>query len=270
MDEKNEEIILSLNPRNAGPTPKIYYARTPQVSEADTVAEDLETFRTKCPTLYFLTIDTTGEHECGEPVRWVARLKIRHQVHDYTDHREVELKTTPDAIIRYTLDGTNPREGRVYEGPIIIADEKVLLQVYASAGEATEQHIFNIPEKGQKRAQLDEIRPAKLVHEKVRLDTTDKVFDLISTFRGRDGITFHGVTLNIGEGEQALQVRFNDRAVDPEMLNRIIDTLRENLCEPNALIQVNIRDGASFGTGFDLKTFAEIAGINLTPEKVEQ
>ena len=270
MDEKTEEIILSLNPRNAGPVPKVYYAPTSQVSQADTVAEDLETFRTKCPTLYFLTIDTTGEHECGDPVRWVAKIKIRHQVHDYTDHREVELKTTPDAIIRYTLDGTNPREGRVYEGPITIDDEKVLLQVYASAGEATEWHKFNIPEKGQKRAQLDETRPAKLVHEKVRLDTTDKVFELISKFRGRDGITLHGVTLNIGEGEQALQVRFNDRAVDPEMLNRIINTLRENLNEPNALIQLTIRDGASFATGFDLKTFAEIAGINLTPEKVEQ
>jgi hypothetical protein len=76
MDEKAEEIILSLNPKNAGPAPKVHYATTPDVSESDAVADDLETFRTKLPTLYFLTIDTTGEHETGDPARWVARIKL--------------------------------------------------------------------------------------------------------------------------------------------------------------------------------------------------
>ncbi|MFP4650727.1 MAG: anti-phage-associated DUF499 domain-containing protein, partial [Desulfobacterales bacterium] len=115
MDEKAEEIILSLNPKNAGPAPKVHYSTTPNVSESDAVAEDLEAFRTKHPTLYFLTVDTTGEHETGGPARWIARIKIRHQVHDYADHREVELQATPSAEIRYTTDGTNPREGRIYE-----------------------------------------------------------------------------------------------------------------------------------------------------------
>ena len=46
--------------------------------------------------------------------------------------------------------------------------------------------------------------------------------------------------------------------------------LRENLDEPDALVQLTIRDGASFDTGFDLKAFAEIANIELTPDKVEQ
>ncbi|MCF8025627.1 MAG: DUF499 domain-containing protein [Desulfobacteraceae bacterium] len=270
VDEKTDEIVLSLNPRNAGPSPIVHYAPTPEVSEKDAVAEDLEAFRTQHPTLYFLTIDPTGEHETGEPVRWVARLKIRHQIHDHPDHRKVELQATPAAELRYTLDGTNPREGRIYDGPITVSDDRVLLQVYASAGEATEQQGFTIPKKGQKRAEIDEARPAKLVNEKVRIDTTDKVFDLISKFKDRDGVIFQGVTLNVGEGEQAVQIRFNDRGVYPGMLDKIISAMRENLGEPSALVQVNIRDGASFGTGFDLKTFAELAGINLTPDKVEQ
>ncbi|MDZ7664014.1 MAG: FN3 associated domain-containing protein [Desulfotignum sp.] len=116
MDEKAEEIILSLNPKNAGPAPKVHYSTTPDVSESDAVADDLEAFRTNLPTLYFLTIDTTGEHETGDPTRWVARIKLRHQVHDYADHRELELQATPSAEIRYTTDGTNPGKGGYMKG----------------------------------------------------------------------------------------------------------------------------------------------------------
>jgi enoyl-CoA hydratase/carnithine racemase len=54
------------------------------------------------------------------------------------------------------------------------------------------------------------------------------------------------------------------------MLDKLIAALRENLNEPDALVHLIIRDGASFDTGFDLKAFAEIANIELTPDKVEQ
>jgi hypothetical protein len=271
MDEKNDEIVLSLNPKNAGPAPKVYYAVTPEVSEADVVAEDLDGFRTTHPTLYFLTVDSTGEYETGNPVRWVAKLNIRHQVHDYPDRREVEIKVTPPAEeIRYSTDGANPRDGRLYEGPVAIGDDKTLFQVHASAGEAVEQYAFTIPEKGEERPQFDDAKPARLVNQKIRIDATDKVFDIIAKFQDRNGVNFRGVTLTVGEDEQAVQVRFNDRVVDPNMLKRVIGALRENINEPNALVQVNIRNGANFDTGFDLKAFAEIAGINLTPGNVEQ
>jgi len=271
MDEKNDEIVLSLNPKNAGPAPKVYYAATPEVTEADAVAEDLDGFRTPHPTLYFLTVDPSGEYETGDPVRWVARLKIRHQVHDYPDRREVEIKVTPPAEeIRYSTDGANPCDGRIYEGPVAIGDGKILFQVHAGAGEAAERHAFTIPEKGEERPQFDDTKPARIVNQKIRIDATDKVFDIIAKFQDRNGVDFRGVTLTVGEDEQAVQVRFNDRVVDPKMLKRVIGALRENINEPNALVQVNIRNGANFGAGFDLKAFAELAGINLTPENVEQ
>lgn len=76
--------------------------------------------------------------------------------------------------------------------------------------------------------------------------------------------------VNIGAGEQAVQVRFNDRAVTPMMLEKAIAALREMLEEPDALVQLTIRDGAAFETGFDFKAFAELAGIELTPDTVEQ
>jgi hypothetical protein len=231
---------------------------------------DLDAFRTSAPTLYFLAVDSTGEHASGEPTRWVAKLKVRYQVGDRPDHRLVELQVFPPGEMRYVLDGTNPREGQIYTEPFAITDEKVTLQVYAQAGEASCTEIFTIPQKGNKRAEIDTNKPAKLVREKANIDSTYKVFNVIENFKKRQGVIFHGVVLTVGEGERAVQVRFNDRPVTPTILEKVIHALRENLEEPDALVQFTIRDGADFETGFDLKHFAEITGIDLTPDKVEQ
>ncbi len=270
LNVQTGETVLTLTPRHAGPSPKVHYSTSPNVSEADSVVADLDTFRTKESTLYFLAVDTTGKYTPGDPKRWVAKLKIQHQVHNRPVHREVELAVTPNAQLRYTIDATNPREGKVYDGPFPIPDNQILLQVYASAGEATATETFNIAEKGIERPDLDETKPAKLLQTKPRFDTTKAVFDVIAQFKDRQGIIFHGVTLNIGEGEQAVQVRFNDRPVTPDILEKLIAALRENLNEPDALVQLTIRDGAAFDTGFDLKAFADLAGIELTPNSVEQ
>lgn len=270
QDAQTGETVFTLTPVHAGPSPRVHYSSTAAVNQNDPVVDDLDAFRTQAPTLYFLAVDTTGRHEPGEPKRWVAKLKIRYQVHDRPDHREVELAVTPRAELRYTLDGTNPREGRVYDEPIPIADSQVLLQVYASAGEAAATEAFNIAEKGIKRLYIDEASPARIVRERPRFDTTKAVYDVIAEFRDRQGVIFHGVTLNVGEGEQAVQVRFNDRPVTPAILEKVITALRENLGEPDALVQLTIRDGAAFNTGFDLKVFAGLAGIELTPNTVEQ
>ena len=162
-DSQTGDIILSLTPQNAGQNPRVHYAPTAAVSESDSLVTDLDGFRTSAPTLYFLAIDNTGEHAQGEPTRWVAKLKIRHKVTDRPNGRLVELEVFPLAEMRYVVDGTNPREGRVYTEPFAITDDKVILQIYAQAGEATKTEIFTIAEKGNKRAEIDETRPAKLV-----------------------------------------------------------------------------------------------------------
>ncbi len=273
-DTTTGETLLTLNPKHAGPTPRVHYGLTPQVTEADPVVPNLDGFRTREPTLYFLAIDPTGSHVPGEPQRWVTRLKVRYEVRDYPDHREVELAVTPSykAQMRYTLDGASPRNGPIYDGPVAIADDRVLLQVYATAGEAVADERFAIPEKGTVRPNIYEDRPAtlKLAERRAELGSTNGVFELITELKDRQQVLFRGVVLTIGEGERSVTVRFGAREVSPATLEKIILSLRETLGEPDALVQLTIRDGASFGTGFDLKTFARVAQVELTAQNVEQ
>lgn len=269
-DTSTQELVITLAPKNAGPRPKIYYSLTPDVSATRTPVEDADTFRTKEPTLYFWVEDSTGQHEPGQPKRWVAPLKIRHQICRDVDGRTVKLEVTPPATLHYSLDGTSPQNGPVYTQPIPISKEAQTLLVYAVAGEANKTEKFSISADGSPELVIDEIKPAKLRRQKVSLDATQSVFNLIAQFKDRPGILFYGAQLIIGEAELAVSINFNARSVTVAELAQVISSLRNHLNEPDALVQLKIRDGADFASGFDLKDFARMTQALLTPDTVEQ
>lgn len=278
-DRETGATVLELSTKNAGQEPRIHYATTPEVSEQDPVVENPESFRTDQATLYFLAVDPTGAHEPGEPTRWVTRFDIRHQTRAEPMHREEEIAVTPQPeVIRYTLDGTNPREGRIYDGPFAISDDKQLLSVFVAAGEAEATQAFTIPARtssgdngqGTDRPAIDRTRPAQLrPPNPVQLDGAGTVFQLIQTFRGHE-LTLYGARLLVGEGERAVQVSFNQRELTPEVLERMVEALRDALGEADARLELKIRGGARFASGHDLEQFARLVGLELTHEMVSQ
>jgi len=208
----------------------------------------------------------------------VARLDIRHQTHPKPMHREEEIAVTPTPeIVCYTLDGSNAREGQIYDGPFQIGDERQVLNVYACSGEAENTETFTIPERSRggedgedTRPDLDRTRPANLKNVGVvQVDGTHDVFQLIQTFKGRD-VAFYGARLLVGEGEHAVQLNFNRRKLTPSLLEHTVTGLREALGEPDAHLELKVREGADFSTGHDLEQFAEIAGLELSHENVSQ
>ena len=281
-DPKTGEVVLQLSTKNAGQEPRIHYAPTSEVSEQDSVVENPEAFRTRHGSLYFLAVDPSGEHEPGEPTRWVARFDIRHQPHTKPMHRELEIAAYPvPEVIRYTLDGSNPREGRLYEGPFQISDDRQHVLVFVQSGEAEGTAEFTVPARSRGgpegkdgedpgRPELDRHRPARLQNAgPVQIDGPGAVFKLIQTFKDR-GARFYGARLLIGEGEEAVQVSFNRRPLTAALLEHTVQSLREGLGEDDAHLELKVRDGAHFSTGHDLEQFAELAGLELTHEMVSQ
>ena len=264
------ESILSLTPRNAGESPIIYYSTKPNVSESDPQVEDLENFSTGEGTLYFWVKDTTGKYESGPPTRWTAELKIRHQVEPSADKRKVTLQCMPKAEMTYTLDGSNPKDGKAYDGPFEIGSEAVRLLVYAKFGEATKNSDFPIPHSGDKTVQIDDTKPARLSNKRIALDTTDRVYGVINHFRGLTNTRFKGVRIEIGEGENTVTVRFQERQITAAMIEGTVNSLREVLQEDQSPVAITISDGIQFESGFEAKEFAKIAGIELRPGEVTQ
>jgi hypothetical protein len=264
------ETILSLTPRHAGDSPIVLVSTTPDVSDDAEAVQDLENYTTNSGTLYFQVKDPSGRYESGPPVRWVAELKIRHQVEPSADKRRVTLACTPPGNMSYTLDGSNPRDGKLYESPFEIEAQATRLLVFARSGEANKQADFHIPASGDKTVQIVDTNPARLVAKRVALDTTEKVFGVINRFRGQPGTRFKGVRIEIGEGENTVTVRFQEREVTAGMIEGVVNSLRRVLLEEQAPVAVNISDGIQFDTGFAAKEFAKLAGIELKPGDVVQ
>ncbi|MDF8331533.1 DUF499 domain-containing protein [Aeromonas salmonicida] len=265
------ESLLSLTPRNAGESPVIHYSSSAAVSSSDQRVDDLENFATTEGTLYFLVVDPTGKYESGEPTRWVAELKIRHQVEPFADKRKVTLQSTPKAELYYTLDGSNPKDGQPYTNSFEIGSEATRLLVYAQSGEATQTADFKIPHSGDKTVQIDDTKPARLNSSKrVPLDTTEKVFTVINRFKDQANTRFKGVRIEIGEGEKTVSIRFGERQITAAMIEATINNLRDVLNEADANVSIAVRDGIDFENGFEAKEFAKLVGIELKPGDITQ
>ncbi len=265
------ETSLSLTPRNAGDSPRVYVGKSAAVSDQDDQVHDLEDYRTSAATLYFIAVDSAGKYRVGEPTRWAADLTVRHEVHKVADTRKVELRCTPAAELRYTLDGTNPKEGTLYAQAFAVPAKGCTILIAAKAGEVEKSAKIQIPSDGDDRVIIDDRKPARLAASKrVSIDTTDKVFNFIQRFKDRSDTLLRGVQIILGEGESAVQIRFNDRELTAAAIETAIRGIRAALGDEQAAVQILIRGGVSFGDGFALKEFAEVAGFGLTSGDVIQ
>ena len=171
----------------------------------------------------------------------------------------------------YTLDGSNPKDGKAYDAPFEIGTDAARLLVYAKSGEANKTADFSIPHSGDKTVQVDDTKPARLNSTKrVPLDSTDKVFGVINRFRDQTSTKFKGVRIEIGEGESTVGIRFGERQVTAAMIENTINSLRDVLKEADAQVTISVKDGIEFENGFEAKEFAKLVGIELKPGDISQ
>jgi hypothetical protein len=78
------------------------------------------------------------------------------------------------------------------------------------------------------------------------------------------------VRIQIGEGENTVQIRFHERQVTAQMIEETVNTLRKVLGDGQAQISIDIVGGIQFGDGYALKEFPELSGLQLKPGDVIQ
>jgi len=100
--------------------------------------------------------------------------------------------------------------------------------------------------------------------------STDRVYGVINKFKDNDNTLFRGVRIEIGEGENTVTVRFQERAVTAGMIEGVVNSLRAVLKEDQAPVAITISDGVEFENGFAVKEFAKIAGLDLKPGDLVQ
>ena len=260
-------VRLRVNPQNAGPAPRIFFAEDAPVSESSPQLKD-NPYTTKALRVSFLVCDVSGQYETGDPVTWANKLILRNQLSESAGKRNVELFVAPRGSIRYTLDGSEPRDGNEYVGPVPIGDGEVLVRAFAEADGIDVKADFRFPAKGKKGVQIDDVKPGRLVSRSGRkLDSRGKTFEGLKQAAEKSA-TFEGIVLTVGQGNQSIAVTVGEIAVDAGFLESLLTKTLEKFA-PDTPITMTFRK-AHFASGHDLKEFAAKLSIDLQQGDVEQ
>ena len=199
---------------------------------------------------------------------WANKLVIRSNLVEKGGKRTVELFVAPTGTIRYTLDGSEPRDGTEYQNPAVIGNGEVLMRVFAEADGLEAKEEFRFPAKGKKGVQIDDVKPGSLVSRTGRkLDSRANTFAGLNQAADKSA-TFEGIVLTVGQGTQMIAINVGDIAVDADFIQALLNKVLEKF-PPDALITMTFRK-AHFQSGHDLKDFAEKLGIELTAGDVQQ
>jgi len=260
-------VRLRINAQNAGPAPRIHYAEDSPVSVSSPQLKE-NPYTTAALRVNFLVHDVSGQYETGDPVTWSNRLVLRNRLVEKDGKREVELVVAPRGAIRYTLDGSEPREGIAYGGPIAIGDGDIVLRGFASVDGLETKEDFRFPAKGKKGVQIDDLKQARLVSRSGRkLDSRSKTFEGLDQAAKRS-VTFEGIYLTVGQGSQVIAITVGEILVEANFVQSLLAKVLEKFA-PDTLITMTFRK-AHFASGHDLKEFAEKLGIDLQAGDVEQ
>src|SRR5262249_52983965 len=152
--DDNGVATIELTARNAGPNARIHVAPGPDVSERSPVVEDAIIQRDDT-VLWFLAVDPDGKHRTGPPEKWGNSLSITHEPKEVMGQRTVALDVKPRGVLRWNLDGTNVREGKVYTGPVALpGDGEVTVYAYAEDAGVSETKSFTIRARTGGRAEI--------------------------------------------------------------------------------------------------------------------
>lgn len=215
-----------------------------------------------------LVVDASGQFETGDPVTWSNALVLRSQLTEQSGRRHVELLVAPRGTIRHTLDGSEPREGTVYAGPVEISNGDVLLRAFAEADGLETKKDFRFPAKGEKGVEIDDVKAARLVSRAGRkLDSRGRTFEALKQAAEKT-VTFEGIALAVGQGNKMVAISIGEIAVDANFIEALLVKVLEKF-SPDTAVTMTFRK-AHFASGHDLKDFAGKLGIELQPADVEQ
>lgn len=261
------KVRLRINPQNAGPAPKIYYAEDAPVSESSPQLME-QAYTTAALRVNFLVDDPSGQYEIGETLTWSNKLVLRNKLSEKDGKRNVELLVAPRGLIRYTLDGSEPREGTDYEVPIPIGNGEVLLRAFAEADGIETKAEFRFPAKGKKGVQIDEVKPGRLISRTGRkLDSRAKTYEGLKQAAEKSA-TLEGIVLTVGQGSHMIAVNVGEIKVDAAFIEALLNKVLEKFT-PETPVTLTFRKG-HFASGHDLKDFAAKLSIELKPGDVEQ
>jgi len=263
--DDNGKVRLKIDVVNAGNNPRIYYEEDGTVTENSKLLSD-NSITTKALRVQFLAIDPTGKNRTGNPTTWENSLTLRCNLHESS--RTVALFVAPRGTIRYTLDGSEARNGTEYTTPIQIGDQATTIYLFAECGGLETKRNFQFPACGSKDIVIIREKPAQFQSTSPkRLDNSARTYEGIKIAKEKN-ITFEQVTLIIGSAPKVIHLTIGEVKIDGDFLEKELSHLQA-LVSPEAPVIMTFKK-AYTSTGFDLEQFAKALDIEINAGEVIQ
>lgn len=267
------EVVLRINAVNAGPSGRVHFVEDGVVSTSSPLLKD-DTLRTKAYRVQFLAVDPNGQFDTGDVTTWTNKLTIRAKLDVVA--RRVELLVAPAATLKYTLDGSEPRNGLDYTGSIALDESAAKVLVFAEGGGLESKEKFEYPPVrggvgggaggGGQAVVVDRTKPAQL-NRMVNLGSRQDAYQVVSLLKERR-VTVEKVSATIGSHPSVAQFQLGDTPADGPYLEGLLNHLGS--CLPaDSSMSLKIHR-FQFQTGQDLLDLAAKAGFELTESDFSQ
>lgn len=221
----------------------------------------------------FLAVDSTGQHETGEPLTWHNRITIKSRVYDHGADKVVELRTAPPAPLRYTTDGSDPKlAGGAYNEPVVLpAGTRFVLAVAEDKGTPSEVHQVAVNwDRPIDTKPIDTNAPATwtpVSHpEKVfRFNTTQAAYGFIERLKKHAGKA-SAQRIAVLDGRWADLQLADDLLLDSEQIRATVEHLRGLVSEGEVTIEAA---ALWFPTGQQLLDYVHEIAVELPRDEVE-
>ena len=244
-DDHTGAVKLRLSPVNAD----LLYAEVGAPATPASEALEGREYETKALRVSFLAVDSKREHDTGEPEEWLNRITLRSREYMDDNERMVEVRSAPDAPIRYTTDGSDPGvNGGTYEGPFAVPDgTRIVLAIAEKDGIVSELHRRDLADRPQDRP-IDKTSPV-VWHpspEGFSFQATRTAYGFVNRLK-KHGASAGGLRFAVQAGETWGELMFsNDVELNGERIEHAIERLRELVPEGDVTIEAKY---VSYDTG---------------------
>ena len=257
------EVTLKLTPV-CGDT--LYYEVGAKATSASARVSDPKQFKTRALEISFLCVDTKGDHDTGEAVTWQNRITIKSRTYQSGNDRMVELRAAPEAPLRYTTDGSDPKVcGAAYEGPFVVPPGSLMVLAVAETHGIVAEHRLELHWDKPTGLTLDVDRPVIWKRE-YTTTTTQETYDFLVRVQ-KYQVSVPGPRVAI-VGQHWLELTSDDAlTLSAKTLEDTINHLRGILPDGQVTIEVL---ALHFPTGQHLLDWVEDVRTELQPEEVKQ
>lgn len=266
-DENTGEARLYLTPVNAD---TLYYDIGSPATTASRKLEGAELI-TKDLAVSFLAVDSTGEHETGEPVMWHNTITLKYRQYQKGMEKRVELQAIPSGEIFYTTNGSDPKvAGAVYDMAMSVPQGAPFVLAYAKYGDVASE-VLQVPLNWEQDqvVQMDPRRAVTWTRKHGFNSTRDSYAFLERAKKYQATLSAVRLTLT-GTGGDKGWVELNvseTKHLEPELIEECLEVLRK--VQTTGQVQLTAGE-VHFKLGQDLLDWVEEIKTTLETGEVKQ